>query len=613
MESSEVSIENALLFKPIVQKTGFLTTLTDEQLIHFLTTLRKMTIQTGETLIEAEETGTNFYILIHGRLRVYSDENHKIADILSGDLIGEISPLLQTSRSHTVKAARDSIILEIDQKAFQFLEKTYPSEILRLAKLSLLRLRSSAGRPLEPGEKVETIALVPASTSSLEDFSLELKKELNTFQNATLIKESHLIEKFGRQPYNQRIEQEIIKWMNDLENEANFVIYIGDGSNSDWNKRIIRSADRVLLIAESDLPKGLNPSERFIYSLKQEVKPFIDLVIIHPETTVNVKGTAVWLENRPVNVHHHMKKGYPPHLRRLVRFLTGKAVGIILSGGAAKAIGHLGVLKAIEEMNIPIDFIAGTSMGAVISAGYATFGLETCLKINQTFIQNYSTLPTLPIQAFLTGKTEERLFRAQWDDICIEDLWTHFFCVATDISDYKVKTLRYGEVWKALRATISMPGILPPIYTQEGEILVDGGVLNNLPVDLMRPLLNGGIIIAVNCNVPIKKASRIPDETTYSVSGWSLLFEKLNPFKKAKKTRLSIYSVIIKSLFASTLHSQKHLESLADFTVQLDTSHIGIRDYHIFESAIEDGYRQAKQQLASFYSLKNKENITSDQ
>lgn len=603
MDRCDLLEADALTFKPIIQKSGFLTTLSDAQFIEFLRNQKKIKVQAGESLLKAGEKGSAFYILIYGRLGVYSADDLRIAEITSGDIIGELAVLIHSPRSHTVRATRDSVLLEIDYRAYLYLENNFHQEILFLAKKSLFRMRNNV-RHFQPGEHAKTIAIVPASTSNPKKFDQIFKEHLNHDHKVRLVEESDLRNQFSTSlPLSELDETEIIGWMNSHEDENRFVIYVCDGNNSDWTKRAIRSSDRILLVAESGLSTECNASENYLFSLKDEQTPFIDLVVLFPEGTKNATGVQEWLHLRNVDLCHNVIQNNEAHIQRMVRFVTGKAVGVVLSGGAAKAIGHLGFLKALEEMNITIDYIAGASMGAVIAAGYASYGLEKSLAINKEFISRYSTTPTFPIQSLLTGNREEKLFREQWGDALIENLWLHFFCVASDISNDRLKVFQSKEIWKALKASISIPGVFPPVYTPEGEILVDGGILNNLPVDIMRSRLGGGFIIAVNCNVPRKRTSQRFSKFSSTSSGWRLLFDYLNPFKK-ERGGLSIFAVIFKSFFTATLKEQLLQESKADVVIHLTTNHVRMHEYRSYENTINQSYRDAKEQLMAVEYLK---------
>lgn len=581
--------ENPIIL-PILKKTGFLASLPEEEYLKVICSLKKVIIKGGESIIRAGDNDRSLYIVIQGRLRVF-DENEEqgIADITSGNILGEIGSLIGVKRTRTVRALRDSLLVKIDESIFLELEKIYPNEILKFAKVSLSRLISPK-RPVKSGEKVSNLLIIPGADSHLNTFVPDLFEEIKTHKKAVLITFSDFERKF-----NNPSENEIISWMNDLEEKHDIVVYVGDGTLTPWTERLIRSADRVVIVAKSSVVRDLNDSEEKLFSINKETRPYVDLVIFHPKETTIIEDTHLWLKNRPVNLYHHLQKSNKLHYERLTRFILGKAFGVVLSGGGARGLAHFGVLKALEDLNIPIDFICGNSMGSIIAAGYAAFGLKKSLEINQEFVRKFYQIPTLPLHSFLSGKMEIKLFKSTWDEMRIEDLWMGFFCVASDLAEYKLKVIAEGEIWKALRTSTSIPAIYPPVYTSRGEILVDGGLLNNLPVDKVRERISGGYILAVNCNVMEGKPYHSLPET-FTRSGWHYLLQHLNPFKAKTKIH-NIVSIIMKSFFAVTIEKQKEMEDLADGVIRFNKLKVGINDYSKSEAIIEEAYLEAKKQL----------------
>ena len=171
----------------------------------------------------------------------------------------------------------------------------------------------------------------------------------------------------------------------------------------------------------------------------------------------------------------------------------------MFSGGGARAYAHLGVLRAFHESDIPIDFIGGTSMGAIVAAclamGWSLKELQE--RIRQSFAETSPlTDYSLPLVGLVRGVKVETLLAHHFGKTRIEDLWLPFFCVSSNLTTARAEVHRAGLLPKALRASVSLPGILPPVVTARG-LLVDGGVVNNLPVDIMRET-NRGPVVAVD-------------------------------------------------------------------------------------------------------------------
>jgi predicted acylesterase/phospholipase RssA len=203
----------------------------------------------------------------------------------------------------------------------------------------------------------------------------------------------------------------------------------------------------------------------------------------------------------------------------------------VLGGGGARGFAHLGVVRALEEAGVPIDAVGGTSVGALMGALVA-WGFDHPARVEraQRFVAGRLTMPTLPILAATSGRNlTERLKRSDFaGDRDITDAWLPFFCVSTNLSAARPFVHLRGAAWQALRASISLPGMMPPVCTDDGELLVDGGLVDDLPVDVMSPLVDGGHIVAVDLG--ISSDFRVQQRFDPNLSGWRALARRLNPF-----------------------------------------------------------------------------------
>jgi predicted acylesterase/phospholipase RssA len=180
----------------------------------------------------------------------------------------------------------------------------------------------------------------------------------------------------------------------------------------------------------------------------------------------------------------------------VARRLVGRPTGLVLSGGGARGIAHVGVLAAIAEAGIPIDYVCGTSMGAIFGAGLALgFDIPRMREeLRELFDSPFALYDfTLPSSSLLAGKKLDRVLQHQLGDGDIEDLWLPFFCVSTDLAHARLVVHERGCLWKSIRASSSIPGIFPPLPL-DGQTLVDGGLVDNLPLDLLLERCTGPII-----------------------------------------------------------------------------------------------------------------------
>lgn len=176
-------------------------------------------------------------------------------------------------------------------------------------------------------------------------------------------------------------------------------------------------------------------------------------------------------------------------------------VGLALSGGGALGLAHIGVLKILEQESTPIDYLAGTSIGGIVAAGYASGLSPTFLEQETLRMANLRRLltladPSLPRRGFLEGQKVREYLMGHLGDRTFDDLRLPLTLVAADLNSGREVFLREGRLVDAIRATIALPGIFTPVE-RNGQLLVDGGLLDNLPADAARHM-GADIVIAVD-------------------------------------------------------------------------------------------------------------------
>jgi NTE family protein len=180
-------------------------------------------------------------------------------------------------------------------------------------------------------------------------------------------------------------------------------------------------------------------------------------------------------------------------------FKRNKKIGLALGGGAARGLAHIGVLKALTEADIRIDCVAGTSAGSIIGALYCAGYSWREIKETATTINWIKLItPTVPIRGLAKTDKLEKLLEKLLKKKSFSDLSIPFRAVAVDIGSGEEVALQKGSVAKAVRASCSIPGIFEPTELN-GRLLVDGGLMNNVPADTVRDM-GAGIVIAVDLN-----------------------------------------------------------------------------------------------------------------
>ncbi|KAJ3048257.1 phosphatidylcholine and lysophosphatidylcholine phospholipase, partial [Rhizoclosmatium hyalinum] len=176
---------------------------------------------------------------------------------------------------------------------------------------------------------------------------------------------------------------------------------------------------------------------------------------------------------------------------RIARRLLNKSIGLALGGGGARGIAHVAIIRALEEAGVPIDMIGGTSIGSFVAGLYARendhvsiygrakqLSMQMCSKWRQLLDLTY------PLTSLFTGHELNRAIFKSFHETQIEDCWLPYFAVSVNITDSRVEIHRSGYMWRYVRASMSLAGYFPPLC-DNGKMLVDGGYLNLVPVDIV--------------------------------------------------------------------------------------------------------------------------------
>ncbi|MFB3060450.1 MAG: patatin-like phospholipase family protein, partial [Candidatus Binatia bacterium] len=362
----------------------------------------------------------------------------------------------------------------------------------------------------------------------------------------------------------------------------------------------IRQADRILIVCCSDADPALSQIEAEVLADNaHRTTARRELVLLHPNESHLAVDTAKWIEHRSIDAHHHIASTSRSDLERLVRPLTGEAVGLVLSGGGARGFAHIGAIRALKEAGIPIDLIGGTSIGALIAAQFALgWNHDTIRSANKDGWLTLKPLRdyTLPLVALNAGRKINKMLTQMFGNIHIEDLWLPYFCVSTDLTRAELLVHRNGLLWESVRASMAIPGIGPPSFFN-GNVLVDGGLLNNLPVDIMATFCEGKIL-AVDVGQRVDLRSNVCGPQT--VSGWKLLWNKINPFA-TKDDIPGIFNILYRTTMVNSVRHQDLTKNQADFYVHLPVGHIGTFDWQALDQLIEIGYRTTQKKIEEGY------------
>jgi NTE family protein len=280
-------------------------------------------------------------------------------------------------------------------------------------------------------------------------------------------------------------------WLADIERRNELVVCVADATLTDWTQTALRSADQVLMVAQGS-PDALNPVELLALDLFPKARR--RLIRVAARRSGVAEPSAPWLRLRDAFMVHHIAMQDNEDFHSLGRFLAGHAVGFVASGGGAFGPAHVGIFKAFRESGIAFDIHGGSSVGSAMAASFSLLMDPDAIKAEtqDIFVWRRALKRfTIPRYALLDHTVLDEELRQRYGVSTIEDAWKPYFAVAADLSTYSMRVMRAGPLWEAIRASCAIPGVLPPFFDGAGHMLVDGGVIDNVPVGAMRSIKSG--------------------------------------------------------------------------------------------------------------------------
>jgi NTE family protein len=531
----------------------------------------------GRDLFHQGDPGDAFYVVVAGSLGIYvkspPSDQRLIAVVGEGEAVGELALISGQPRSATVTAIRDSELLRIAKSRFDFLLRKHPdlmSGLMRILVHRLRRLSMGHSTSIEP----HTAAFLPAQDG------VETREVAERLAQC-LKRQGSTVAVVGTEGL-----EESPQWFSELERNHDYVFLHGTADEAAWTRICARQADRIMIVAGADWTGATSLPDDLLKQRAQH--QLLDLVILHPAGTESPHKTDLKIDAVPANRYFHVRPYRDDDWERLSRIIRGRGIGLVLSGGGARAFAHVGVIRAMADAGIPIDFIGGTSMGGIVAAGVAMEWSpdELTERINGAFVQkNPLSDITLPLLGMVKGKRVERLLEEHYGDRTIPDLWLPYYCVSSNLTSGAVHVHSRGRIREALRASIALPGILPPKAFEEA-LLVDGAVTSNLPIDIMRNLHSGPIIA-----VDVARARAVGPELIEEYHNTPWYRRVLHP---------PIVSILMRSATISSEAQDRQQAANADLLLTPPLDGIEIRDWKAFDRTVEIGYEYAAAKLDAF-------------
>jgi NTE family protein len=535
----------------MLEDFALLRTLSSEQRLKTFNAMVRQDLVRGEMLVAQGGPSNALFMVLHGALAVRrAGDLEPIAELRAGELVGEIGFFANIPRTADVIAIRDTSVLVLTRAAYQKLAEEAPAVVEALLAALARRFAKETARliPVRASPRARTVALIDGGSEPLPAAFDSRMREGLAAVGAEIVDLARLRAMFPRRELDA---SEVTEWLNKLEHVTPLVVYLGGREASVWARKAIRQADMVVFACRGDAPA---PALTDIEAFACEVHPVSArrLVRIHDRRCGEVSGTAAWLARLPCFMHHHVALEDQVDVDSVIRFLSGRAIGFVAAGGGSLGTAHVGIYKAFRERGAVFDIFVGTSVGSAMAAGFAKNLEAEHLEqgTHEIFVRSRSLRrPTWPRYALLDHKAFDRALADQYGAECrIEDCWRPFAAVATNLSTHNLELIRSGLLWQAVRASSAIPGLLPPFYTPEGAMLVDGCLIDNVPLAPMHQLKSGPNLV-VHFGEP---AAEMFDVDYAALPGrLELIAAMLTPFrKKLLPAAPSAINVLWRSLVA---------------------------------------------------------------
>ncbi len=558
----------------------------------------------GEWLMHQGDAGDALYFLVRGRLQAWAadrDGNPKarfLNEIVPGDSVGELGLLTGAPRAVGIQAIRDSLLVRLNREAFDRLSQLYPALAVKLA-TNVATLLQSTARQRPSTRNLRTITLLtldatPRATGFCRRFAERLAEDGHTLRlSANSLGEvgapiDHIEEGRATPPG-------LLQWLHDQEEDHRFLVFLCHPHEASWTQLALRQSDLVVFVADTEEDPAVDEWEASLEDVAGAGVARRLMVLLQPGHGQPIRDTGRWLDRRKVDFHVHVRDDQPTDLGRVVRIVSGNALGLVLAGGAARGFAHLGAYRAMQERGLQIDWIGGTSLGGIMAAALASpYSYDDAVELaREAFVRGkpFSDF-TLPLVSLISGKRMERLLRLHLD-FRIEDLPMPFYCVSCHLDTGAMCVHERGDLPDALRASAAIPGIIPPAVVA-GRLAVDGAVINNLPVDIMqqKPV---GTIVAVDLSADQEVRVDYPALP----SAWAVLRGRYLPF--APKYRVpGLSTVLLKSTELGTLERVREMGRQADLLLHPPVRQFGLTEVKSFDRIVQAGYEHARGVLADW-------------
>lgn len=507
-------------------------------------------VHAGGWLFHSGDPAGCLYVVRSGRLRVVvegHDGPRVLREVGPGDALGELALLTGSTRSASVQAVRDSELVAISAASFDELladDHVFVRSILRELALQLQASGRIDGSPARP----RVFSVVPLDRAvDAGRLAAVLERELGRHGKVTTLKGD---ENLGEPSAS----------LARAEADHDAVVLLAGGEGTAWDVFCRRQGDRVIVVAGPDTPVTAGAAG-------------CDLVLLAPMPSGAV---ARWLTTAEPRSHHLVYgAAFDIGAARVARRVAGRSLGLVLSGGGARGFAHIGAIGALADAGFEVDRLGGCSMGAFV-AGMSALGLDESQIHQRCRDELVRRAPfndwTIPRVSLIRSRKAARMLDRVFGELQVEELPRPLFTVSADLISSTTVVHRQGPLIEAVGASMSIPGLVPPL-ARHGRLLVDGGVLNNLPVDLMDEV-GEGPVVAVD------------------------VVRRMDAPHGDESPRLpNIMETLSRATVLSSVERAERNRSLATLVVSPEVHGVGLREFSALDRAVVAGREAAERAL----------------
>jgi NTE family protein len=552
-------------------------------------------VPSGRGVVERGEPSDSIYIVAAGRMCAVRADGSVAGTISRLEPIGEIGALSGEPRAASVHAVRDSLLLRIPGALLYEVIGRYPDTLIEMTRVIIQRLRNDQRlRRLEDQRRTRCFAVVPA-TPGIDVVSIAQQLRQALAETCTcapvLIDAAGVDAALGAGAAQVRVadgeaNRRLVEYLNRVEAEQTHLVYVAGPDADPWARRCMRQADRILFVVDTQTPAM---ATAMVDELRQSgTRAPVDLVMIRPGGS-GAGALLGWREQIGAGAHYFVRHDHGDDFSSLARQLTGRGVGLVLGGGGARGFAHIGLLRALRELRIPVDVVGGSSMGAFFSA-LAACGYDDQEMIHiarETFVrQNHLNDYLFPTVSLIRGRKFVRRLQEIFDEQLIENLRRPYFCVSTNLTRGAAQVHDRGPLYLWVATSMAVPGVAPPVVWR-GELLCDGAVINSLPTDVMQDLERGPII-----------ASDVSTEGGIGAPG----IEGPDPEALLKlrggDDRPRLFSIMFRTATLTSESGTAQRAKRADAYLRMPVGGVAMFDWKKLDEVVERGYRHALEELA---------------